>query len=62
MIVYTCNNEIKQKLLDNKQVLVKEVETEGKKVYLFKINNLSIINSFSDNEKSLIFCNNKMTF
>lgn len=64
MLVYTLDEEVKQKLLDNKQVLKVEKEVDGKKVYIFVINNMSLLmNKFTKEENSKInIVNNKMTF
>lgn len=64
MLVYTLDEEVKQKLLDNKQVLKIEKEVDGKKVYIFVINNMSLLmNKFTKEENSKInIVNNKMTF
>lgn len=64
MLVYTLDEEVKQKLLDNKQVLKVEKEVDGKKVYIFAINNMSLLmNKFTKEENSKInIVNNKMTF
>ena len=64
MLVYTLDENIKQKLLDNKQVLKKEKEVNGKYVYVFYINDMSLlVNKFSKEENSKInIVNNKFTF
>lgn len=62
MVVYTCSEEIKDKLLNNGQVLIKVRELKNKTVYLFKINDMSCFEMFSHEENKLIFFDNKMTF
>ena len=62
MVVYTYDVDIKDKLLDNGQVLIKVRELKNRTVYLFKINDLSCLQMFSHEENKLIFFDNKMTF
>ena len=64
MLVYTVDESIKQKLLDNKQVLKKEKELNGTKVYIFYINDVTLLsNKFSKEENSKIkLVNNRFTF
>lgn len=64
MLVYTFDEEVRDKLLNSKQPLVKEQELNGKIIYVFKINDLSLFKrNLSREENSRIFTfNNKMTF
>ena len=64
MLVYTVDENIKQKLLDNKQVLKKEKELNGTKVYIFYINDVTLLsNKFSKEENSKIkLVSNRFTF
>lgn len=64
MLVYTVDESIKQKLLDNKQVLKKEKELNGTKVYIFYINDVTLLSSkFNKEENSKIkLVNNRFTF
>lgn len=64
MLVYTVDEDIKQKLLDNKQVLKKEKELNGTKVYIFYINDVTLLsNKFNKEENSKIkLVNNRFTF
>ena len=64
MLVYTVDESIKQKLLDNKQVLKKEQELNGTKVYIFYINDVTLLsNKFNKEENSKIkLVNNRFTF
>lgn len=64
MLVYTVDEDIKQKLLDNKQVLKKEKELNGTKVYIFYINDVTLLsNKFSKEENSKIkLVSNRFTF
>ena len=64
MLVYTVDESIKQKLLDNKQVLKKEKELSGTKVYIFYINDVTLLsNKFNKEENSKIkLVNNRFTF
>ena len=64
MLVYTVDEGIKQKLLDNKQVLKKEKELNGTKVYIFYINDVTLLSSkFNKEENSKIkLVNNRFTF
>lgn len=64
MLVYTVDENIKQKLLDNKQVLKKEKELNGTKVYIFYINDVTLLsNKFNKEENSKIkLVNNRFTF
>ena len=64
MLVYTVDESIKQKLLDNKQVLKKEKELNGAKVYIFYINDVTLLsNKFNKEENSKIkLVNNRFTF
>lgn len=64
MLVYTTDENIKDKLLDNKQVLKKQKEVNGEMIYVFFINDMSLLNrNFSKEENSkIILVNNKFTF
>nr|DAJ06251.1 MAG TPA: hypothetical protein [Caudoviricetes sp.] len=64
MLVYTTDESIKDKLLDNKQVLKKQKEVNGEMIYVFFINDMSLLNrNFSKEENSkIILVNNKFTF
>ena len=64
MLVYTVDESIKQKLLDNKQVLKKEKELNSTKVYIFYINDVTLLsNKFNKEENSKIkLVNNRFTF
>ena len=64
MLVYTVDESIKQKLLDNKQVLKKEKALNGTKVYIFYINDVTLLsNKFNKEENSKIkLVNNRFTF
>lgn len=64
MLIYTVDESIKQKLLDNKQVLKKEKELNGTKVYIFYINDVTLLsNKFSKEENSKIkLVSNRFTF
>lgn len=64
MLVYTTDESIKDKLLDNKQVLRKQKEANGEMIYVFFINDMSLLNrKFSKEENSkIILVNNKFTF
>lgn len=64
MLVYTTDEGIKDKLLDNKQVLKKQKEVNGEMIYVFFINDMSLLNrNFSKEENSkIILVNNKFTF
>lgn len=64
MLVYTTDESIKDKLLDNKQVLKKQKEVNGEMIYIFFINDMSLLNrNFSKEENSkIILVNNKFTF
>lgn len=64
MLVYTTDKSIKDKLLDNKQVLKKQKEVNGEMIYVFFINDMSLLNrNFSKEENSkIILVNNKFTF
>lgn len=64
MLVYTTDESIKDKLLDNKQVLKKQKEVNGEMIYVFFINDMSLLNrNFSKEENSkIILVNNKSTF
>ena len=64
MLVYTVDESIKQKLLDNKQVLKKEKELNGTKVYIFYINDVTLLsNKVNKEENSKIkLVNNRFTF
>ena len=64
MLVYTTDESIKDKLLDNKQVLKKQKEVNGEMIYVFFINVMSLLNrNFSKEENSkIILVNNKFTF
>lgn len=64
MLVYTTDENIKDKLLDNKQVLKKQKEVNGEMIYIFFINDMSLLNrNFSKEENSkIILVNNKFTF
>jgi hypothetical protein len=64
MLVYTTDESIKDKLLDNKQVLKKQKEVNGEIIYVFFINDMSLLNrNFSKEENSkIILVNNKFTF
>lgn len=64
MLVYTTDESIKDKLLDNKQVLKKQKEINGEMIYVFFINDMSLLNrNFSKEENSkIILVNNKFTF
>lgn len=64
MLVYTTDESIKDKLLDNKQVLRKQKEVNGEMIYVFFINDMSLLNrNFSKEENSkIILVNNKFTF
>ena len=58
MLVYTTDESIKDKLLDNKQVLKKQKEVNGEMIYVFFINDMSLLNrNFSKEENSKIICN-----
>lgn len=64
MLVYTTDESIKDKLLDNKQVLKKQKEVNEEMIYVFFINDMSLLNrNFSKEENSkIILVNNKFTF
>ena len=64
MLVYTTDESIKDKLLDNNQVLRKQKEVNGEMIYVFFINDMSLLNrKFSKEENSkIILVNNKFTF
>ena len=64
MLDNTGDESIKQKLLDNKQVLKKEKELNGTKVYIFYINDVTLLsNKFNKEENSKIkLVNNRFTF
>lgn len=64
MLVYTTDESIKDKLLDNKQVLKKQKEVNGEMIYVFFINDMSLLNrNFSKEENGkIILVNNKFTF
>ena len=64
MLIYTVDESIKQKLLDNKQVLKKEKELNGTKVYIFYINDVTLLsNKISKEENSKIkLVSNRFTF
>lgn len=64
MLVYTTDESIKDKLLDNKQVLKKQKEVNGEMIYVFFINDMNLLNrNFSKEENSkIILVNNKFTF
>ncbi len=62
MVVYTYDEQIKDKLLNNGQVLIKVREIKNKTVYIFKINNVSCFQMFSQEENMKIFFDNTMTF
>lgn len=64
MLVYTTDESIKDKLLNNKQVLKKQKEVNGEIIYVFFINDMSLLNrNFSKEENSkIILVNNKFTF
>ena len=64
MLIYTVDESIKQKLLDNKQVLKKEKELNGTKVYIFYINDVTLLsNKVSKEENSKIkLVSNRFTF
>ena len=64
MLVYTTDESIKDKLLDNKQVLKKQKEVNGEMIYVLFINDMSLLNrNFSKEENSkIILVNNKFTF
>ena len=55
MLVYTTDESIKDKLLDNKQVLKKQKEVNGEMIYVFFINDMSLLNrNFSKEENYLL--------
>lgn len=55
MTVYTTDENIKNKLLNNKQVLKTIRELNDVKVYIFIVNDMSLIaNKFSKSEQQLI--------
>lgn len=64
MLVYTTDENIKDKLLDNKQVLRKQKEVNGEMIYVFFINDMSLLNrKFSKEENNkIILVNNRFTF
>ena len=64
MLVYTTDESIKDKLLDNKQVLRKQKEVNGEMIYVFFINDMSLLNrKFSkEGNSKIILVNNKFTF
>ncbi|MEG2740546.1 hypothetical protein [Clostridium sp.] len=60
MKIYTLDIDIKDKLLSNGQSLITERENKGENIYIFNINNISILNYFSKEEKERIFIINNI--
>jgi hypothetical protein len=60
MLIYTTSEDIKDKLLSKGEVLISKRRVKNQEYYFFRLNNPSILQTFTYNENEIVICNNNL--